>query len=87
MDEDDQTGQGGLGLSPLPEYSCLRLLSPTLQERMMLVAFPSCFARRALDFEIPAYAPLRRAIRVMGRSLEKGHGLVALAHHRALWGL
>lgn len=87
MDGDDPTGQGGLGLSPLPKYSCLLTLSPSLQERIMLDAFPSCFARRVLDVEIPAYAPLRWVIRVMGRSLDKGYGLVAPHPHRALLGL
>lgn len=53
----------------------------------MLGAFSSCFARRALNFKNPACMPLRGVIRTIGRSLQKGHGLVALAHQRSLWGL
>ena len=87
MDENDPTGRGGLGLYPLHSYSGLPCLYSYLLGLMKLGAFSSCFARRALDFEIPAYAPLRWVIRVMGRSLDKGHGLVAPHPQRALWGL
>jgi hypothetical protein len=66
MDEANQTGAGGLSLHSLPS-------PPVIPFMRKLVVLPSCLARRALDFEIPAHVPPRRAMRVMGRCLKKGH--------------
>lgn len=78
MDEDDQTGQGGLGLHPLPSYSFLRSLYSYLLKLLKLVVFSSCFARSALDFKNHAGTPLPPQIRVMERLLQTGHGYVAI---------
>jgi hypothetical protein len=81
MDEADQTEQGGLGRHPL-------LPSPPVFLLMRkLVVSPSCFARRALDFESRAKTPLSGCIRGMERQLWNRQGNVATAHDKPVLGL